>query len=80
MCHHCAKTKVRDSKMYWVLSSLHLHVQQALNILVQLQSLAPVQAVVPRRTPLLFAVKQPGVVRELEANISLAETVPRRTR
>jgi hypothetical protein len=76
MCHHCAKTKGRDSKMY----PLHLHVQQALNILVQLQSLAPVQAVVPRRTSLLFAVKQPGVVRELEADVSLAETVPRRTR
>jgi hypothetical protein len=59
----------------------HLQIQQALYVAEELQSLAHVQAVNCRRTPLdgrPFPVKQPRVVRQLEANVRFIQVVPGR--
>jgi hypothetical protein len=59
--------------------SLYLHLQQALHVAEQLQPLAPVQTVAPPALSGPGPVKHPRVVRELEPNVCLAQTVPGRT-
>jgi hypothetical protein len=58
------------------LATRYLHVQQALHVAEQFQSLAPMQAVTPLASSGPGPVKQSWVVRELEPNVCLAQTVP----